>query len=325
MKTDSNQQWCPIVALRTVLGLLFMILMAASTSCSTASHTNVKPEGITVPLIIDGNRPYIELAFRRGDGSARKARFLVDTGGGAFLLTEPLARDLGVQWDRINREGDQQYGHAVNPPAAFVGPMQLALDPQRVMVVLGVDKILPQAPGGPREGVFPGHLLAQHDVVFDYPQGTFTLAAPGALKPKGILIPMPVAPESGFPRTEVKIDGRKYGFLLDTGASFTIVSEVLTKEWHKSHPEWRHYSGAYGEAATLGAQTLETMFIPEARWAGFEVRDIGVTSQAKGTFEEWMSSMMTAPIVGSLAGNVLTHYRLHLDYLHQTLYVSRAP
>jgi hypothetical protein len=35
-----------------------------------------------------------------------------------------------------------------------------------------------------------------------------------------------------------------------------------------------------------------------------------------------MSRMMTAPIVGSLAGNVLKHFRLELDYPNQTLYLE---
>lgn len=77
---------------------------------------------------------------------------------------------------------------------------------------------------------------------------------------------MPVSKKSGYPRTEVEVDGRKYGFLLDTGASFTMVSEVLLKSWGKEHQDWRRQSGAVGEAATLGGQTLETMFLPGGKW-----------------------------------------------------------
>jgi hypothetical protein len=35
-----------------------------------------------------------------------------------------------------------------------------------------------------------------------------------------------------------------------------------------------------------------------------------------------MSGMMKAPIVGSLAGNVLKHFRLDLDYPNEKLYLS---
>jgi len=43
---------------------------------------------------------------------------------------------------------------------------------------------------------------------------------------------------------------------------------------------------------------------------------------AGGTFERYMSSMMTAPIVGSLAGNVLRGFRVELDYPGKRLYLS---
>jgi hypothetical protein len=36
-----------------------------------------------------------------------------------------------------------------------------------------------------------------------------------------------------------------------------------------------------------------------------------------------MSQMMAAPIVGSLAGNVLKHFRVELDYANEKLYLSR--
>ena len=134
---------------------------------------------------------------------------------------------------------------------------------------------------------------------------------------------MPVSKQMGFPRTELEVNGVKYGFLLDTGASFTMVSEVLLKSWGKDHPDWKRSAGAVGDAATLGGQTLETMFVPAAKWGTQELKELGVTSQHEGTFEKWMSGMMTAPIEGSLAGNVLKQFRVELDYPNEKLYLSK--
>lgn len=117
--------------------------------------------------------------------------------------------------------------------------------------------------------------------------------------------------------------GVKYGFLIDTGASFTMVSEALLKTWGNDHHDWPRHTGAVGEAATLGGMTLETMFVPQGRWGPSELGEFGVVSQREGTFERWMSSMMSAPIVGSLAGNVLKHFRVELDYPHEKLYLSQ--
>jgi hypothetical protein len=170
--------------------------------------------------------------------------------------------------------------------------------------------------------MLPGHVLSRYHVVFDYPNATFTIARPGALTPRGSASPMPVGARSGFPRTEIEVNGEKYGFLLDTGASFTMVSDALLKKWGSDHPTWARHPGAYGEAATLGGQTLETMFVPAGVWQSHKLGEFGVTSQREGTFEGYMSRMMAAPIIGSLAGNVLKRFRVELDYANQTLYLS---
>jgi hypothetical protein len=133
---------------------------------------------------------------------------------------------------------------------------------------------------------------------------------------------MPVGPKSGYPRTEIEVAGTKYGLMIDTGASFTMVSEGLLQTWGRNHPEWPRYQGAYGEAKTLGGSTLETMTIPGGLWGTNKLAEFGVTSQREGHFEGVVSKWMAAPIVGSLAGNVLKRFRLVMDYPNAKLYIS---
>lgn len=299
----------------------FFVLMA--TLCSAMPLRAQGPrDSVTVPLIVEGNRPYVLVTFQKPDGSTRQARFLLDTGGGGFLLTEPLARELGLTMGPVSREEGQNYASVTSALTARIGTVSLALNPQRIVVIVGRDNVLPTATAGHAEGMVPGHVLARYHVVFDYPAATFTLASPGMITPRGTPVPMPVSTPQGFPRTEWEIGGTKYGMLLDTGASFTMVSEVRLKEWGQNHPEWPRHPGAFGEAATLGGQTLETMFLPQATWAAFPLREVGVVSQREGTFERFMSGMMRQPIVGSLAGNVLKGFRVELDYAHEKLYLS---
>jgi hypothetical protein len=300
--------------------LCFSVIVLALARVGSSAEKKPEADHVTVPLHVELNRPYIDVAFRRSDGAARTARFVVDSGGGAFLIAEPMARDLGLKWGQTMREEGQEFGRPAVPPVAFVGEMPLDLDSNRVLVVVGADHL--SIPGARADGLFPGHLLARYHVVFDYPNATFTLARPGTLKPQGNAMPMPVSKRSGFPRTELEVDGVKYGLLIDTGASFTMVSEVLLSSWGTRHPDWPRHPGAFGEAATLGGQTLETMFVPGGRWGQNVLGEFGVTSQKKGTFENWMSSMMTSPIVGSLAGNVLKRFRVELDYPNEKLYLS---
>ena len=299
-----------------------LLLLLSALRYPTSLLAQSAPDRVTVPLMVEGNRPYVLVTFRRPDGSERTARFLLDTGGGGFLLTEPLARELGLTMGAVSREEGQSFAPVTSPLQAWIGTLPLTLNPQRVAVMIGKENVLPTAAAGHAEGMVPGHVLARYHVVFDYPGETFTLALPGILTPRGTPLPMPVSKAQGFPRTEVEVDGSRYGMLLDTGASFTMVSEVLLKGWGKRHPEWPRHLGAFGDAATLGGQTLETMFVPQGAWGAFPLREFGVTSQREGTFERYMSGMMRGPIVGSLAGNVLKGFRVELDYAHETLYLS---
>jgi predicted aspartyl protease len=313
-----NRKLCP----KSLLGHAFLVLNVAMPLGLAWGQSRAGVEQVTVPLYLDGNRPYIDLTFRKSDGSTRAARFVVDTGGGGFIITEPVARDIGLKWDKTMREEGSEFAKPATLPVVSLGDMPIELNPDRVIVAVGVERVLPAAAGGRPEGLFPGHLLAHYEVVLDYPKAKFTLARPGALKPSGAALPMPVSRKTGFPRTEIKVEGVIYGFLLDTGASFTMVSEELLKSWGSQHPDWPRHPGAFGEAKTLGGQTLETMFVPGAQWGTNALGEFGVTSQTKGTFENYMSQMMTAPITGSLAGNVLKHFRIELDYADQKLYLS---
>ncbi len=278
----------------------------------------------TVPLIVEGNRPFIELSFHKPDGSVRKARFLIDTGGGGFLITEPLARDLGLRWGATTHEEGSEFAVVIDAPQVDVGNFRLKLNPQRTLVVIGTSSTLPRTAPGHADGTIPGHVLAQYDLVFDYPGKQFTIAQPHVLTHRGMERPMPVSKAAGFPRTEIVVNDTTYGLLIDTGASNTMVSEVALKAWGGSHPDWPRYPGAYGDAAMLGGQALETLFLPGAEWGSIHLAKFGVVSQHAGVFERYMSEMMAAPIIGSLAGNVLKSYRIELDYPDQRLYVSEG-
>ena len=280
------------------------------------------PDQSTVKLYVIGNRPYVDITLRKPDGSSRIGRFLVDSGGGAFILAQPLALGLGLTSQQIE-SNDGKFAKVDGPLEAKIGQVALVLDPERTLVAVDQDSLTPKGAPGRSDGMLPGHVLAQFHVVFDYPAGRFTIAKPGVLTPRGAASEMPVRTETGFPRTELVIDGKPHGFLLDTGAAFTMMSEVLLQSLSSEHSTWPRYHGAYGDAKLLGGQTLETLFLGEAAWAGHALSEVGVTSQKTGTFEQMMSGLMTAPIEGSLAGNVLKAFRVELDYPNQKLYLSK--
>lgn len=290
--------------------------------CTLAAAAD-EPTSATVPLHIAHDRPFVDLEFTLADGSPRMARFWVDTGGGGFLLSERLAKDLGLELGApIQAEGSEFA--PVAPPKVRVGGMHLDLTGARCAAMIGTSSAFS---GVDCEGLFPAHVLRRYHVVFDYPERSFSLAKPGAATPRGEALEAPVHEGSGFPRVELEIAGKKHGFLLDTGASFTMVSEAQIDAWSSEHPDWPTMKGAVGRANMIGGPmevrgTL--MRLPGAKLGGFTLAGPAVISRPAGTFEQYMSSMMAAPIIGALGGNVLREFRVEIDYAAGKVYLTRS-
>ncbi len=123
----------------------------------------------STPLIIEGNRPFIDTVIELNGGGSESARLWVDTGGGAFIVTEALARKLGLEWGEAFEEDTKTLGRALAVPLVTIGGFPLELVSDRVFVELGADNLLPKGAPGRAEGMLPGHVLARHHVVFDYP------------------------------------------------------------------------------------------------------------------------------------------------------------
>ncbi|MFD1731489.1 aspartyl protease family protein [Deinococcus malanensis] len=133
-----------------------------------------------------------------------------------------------------------------------------------------------------------------------------------------------IYPSTAFVRVELEIMGERLGFLLDTGASYSMISEAVWQRWHAAHSHWPTTRGAYGYAQMTGSADegeLGMIRVPEATLGDIRLSNPGFVTRPEGVFERYMSSMMTAPIVGALAGNVLRHLCLTIDYQRQRLHV----
>src|SRR5579872_919597 len=129
-------------------------------------------DATTVQLFVVGNRPYADIDLHGPGGQAKTARFLLDSGGGGFIVTEPVAKALGLTWGNALQENGKSFGPFTLPPVAAVGGLTLPIDKTRAAALLGADRELCPAAPGSADGQIPGHLLARYHVVFDYPHGT---------------------------------------------------------------------------------------------------------------------------------------------------------
>jgi hypothetical protein len=282
----------------------------------------VTMQGITVPLYIEHDRPYINLDILGSEDSPHETLFLVDTGGGSFLLPEAIAHKVGMLLtgkDLIRESGSVL--ERISPPRVFVGGMPLDLAQTDAFVVLeeGAFK---------REyGLISGHILARYRVTFDYPHQQFMLAAPGAFVSLGKAFNTPVHQKSSFPRIEVVIDGQRYGMLLDTGASCTMISSTLLEKWAARHPDWPVASGGAVGTANMGIRAVDEgvfmLRIADLQFGPFHLQGICAVSRPTGTFEQWLSQWTTEPVVGALAGNVLKLFRVEIDYTSGITYFEQ--
>src|SRR5215472_17822307 len=107
--------------------LVVFVGSAAFEAPSRQVKSSAESRSATVPLYAIGNRAHIDLDLVRADGSTRRARFIVDTGGGAFLLAESLAKDIGLNPNGpAIKEGESHFRPAPRP-GARVGGVDLDL------------------------------------------------------------------------------------------------------------------------------------------------------------------------------------------------------
>src|SRR5215472_18711619 len=127
-----------------IAGSLAVARQTVSPSPATENSVPASaPSATTVPLIFEDNRVFVELSFRRPDGSFRKARAWVDTGGGWFAITERVANDIGAQRKGAPFESDEQQAVDIDSPAAYLGDLALDVSSARAAAILGSDRISP--------------------------------------------------------------------------------------------------------------------------------------------------------------------------------------
>lgn len=157
--------------------------------------------------------PIIELEFPMQSGKLSKARFIVDTGGGALLLGNKLMAELRAKADGPPIEDEGSPIQPLIPMQVELGGMALDLTGTSVA---GLPASEWPGPRNEAEGIIPASLLRHYDVVFDYPGHKFSLGKTGSIEFQGTKVPAPISSDAGFPRIEATIAGSKFGFLLDT-------------------------------------------------------------------------------------------------------------
>lgn len=303
--------------------MLFAVWTAGALApavCALGANAGPVPATITVPMQVELNRPYIDVTLTSPAGHSVTAHAYIDTGGGALLLSAGLAKQLALQ---ATGKPERSQGETLAPtamPALRIGGKPIDASGAPAYIAVDAADTLPHTDA---QMMLPGRALRQHVVVFDYPAHTFTLADPAAFKPNGTA--MQATFGGGMPVVHASVAGQGYDFLLDAGGQYCMVSIAKLDAWAKRHPDWPRITGAYGPANMLFGKSeaqLSMLRIASLQWGPFRIDSVGAVSRGVGAYERFMSGVVGTPIIGSIGGNVLRHFKVTIDYPAGKIYLA---
>jgi hypothetical protein len=263
-----------------------------------------------MPVRVRFNRVIADLDVR-GERKATLS-FILDTGGGSMIFSHPAAERAGLRptSPAVMQEGVRM--RIAASPKLNVAGVPIAIPQGRAVILTDA----PWAyPGVHASGAFPVPLVRPHVVVLDYPRARLAVDVPPDIGAATVAVE--IHEQTGFIRVPMTMAGKRYFFLLDTGGSCCMFSRVIIEQLRQEHPDWPLVHGAYGYGNMLGGEaeaSAEMLLVSGASIAGIRLPPFAVVSRPVGTYERWMSSMMTGEVVGSISGNLLRDFRLRIDY-----------
>jgi predicted aspartyl protease/Flp pilus assembly protein TadD len=271
-------------------------------SVSGASQTSMRFE-------MPNNRPIISV---RVNGRKEPLRFVLDTGSGISVISDETAKQLGIK--AVARGGmARAVGGKFEIVSGFLQSMEIG-DARIENVPVYIrhfynDDI-------PVDGYIGLAVVTKYVTTVDYGARTFSLKRQrsnaddaSAISQSGIEIPIRTT-SSGFLSGEVQVEGvtRPLNFIIDTGASITVVSEKLMELDEMSsfkHPARMRVYGAAGIAE--GVQTLVLPRILLGSHArekvDVAVLDLEAVNETTGFIQN-----------GIIGGNFLRHFRVTFDF-----------
>jgi hypothetical protein len=298
------------------------VLLAAAAMALASFAAEAGPG--TAKLEFDHGRMIVELELRRADGSWRAARAWIDTGGTDMTLSEPLARDLGIDLPALPAAANGAWKANVPLPALRLAGVPLDVQGMAFSVRPGRFPM----PGIPADCVLVPRCLRKLHVVFDGPERTLAVARPGAVIPRGEAVPCRVHPLTGLFMVEATVAGEEVALGVDTGSAGTWVSDRLVSAWSSRFPGRPQATGAAGSTNFFGfpfeANGLLALMPPLAIGAMAVSGEVAVLGLDQGLFD-WYAQKSAAPVAGFLGAGLISRCRLEVDFSGQMSWWTVGP
>ncbi|HKQ52203.1 MAG TPA: pepsin/retropepsin-like aspartic protease family protein, partial [Pyrinomonadaceae bacterium] len=274
---------------------------------SGASQTSVRFE-------MPNNRPIISV---RVNGRKEPLRFVLDTGSGISVISDETAKHLGLK--PVARGGmARAVGGKFEIVYGFLRSLEIG-DVKVESVPVYIRRFYNDEVQV--DGYIGLAVVNRYLVTVDYGARTFTLARPGAVarmaadparQPAslgGIEIPFR-STSSGFLSGEVQVEGvaHPFNFIIDTGASISVVSEKMMELDEMStfkHPRRMKIYGAAGIAEGVQTLVLPRVLLGTQSREKLDVAvlDLEPVNETTGFVQS-----------GIIGGNFLRHFRVTFDF-----------
>jgi hypothetical protein len=197
------------------------------------------------------------------------------------------------------------------------------------------------------ELMLPASMLRDYVLTLDYPAQVFALQAPETVRPKGVVFPIAIHPQTGLAAIAAEIAGRRENFVIDAGAGYSWMRGDLGDALLQSDPSLQRATGAVGQSNSnmvdfdleKRGRQLRAPFVIVGANARLELGAVGflATAPLLGAFAEkvtgnifWDGVAKAAPtiegepVAGWLGANALQPFVLTIDYPHAVSYWRRV-
>lgn len=303
--------------MRLVAALVAILLLAGVAVAQPATNS------ATVPITLDHNRIIIDVYLPMADGSKTRVRGWVDNGNPDLWITERLAKKLGLELSGEAKpalEGQQRTSQA--PREMQIGAMTISLAGIKDAHAVDQKSI---GPGLSAEINLPSKLLRSYDVLVDYPNREFTIAAPGAIHFQGTAAKVNLNSENALVQIAGTVAGEKQNFGLDLGATVSLLASDVISKWREANPTWPHMTGAIGPANLWGLEgeaEWELLRIPQMQYAGVTLTQV-IAAGLPRPIMTYIEKRAGVPTIGLIGADALLNYRVGLDYTHSTVYFQQ--
>ncbi len=237
--------------------------------------------------------------------------FVLDTGANLAIITEELAKDLILQ-NTETKEGLGAGGKRIKVKLGEVSSFSVG-SAKIENAKVGVMQTLPKCIG---QGVVGYDFLKHYVLIIDYIENKFYLTPPEEYRDDKYtqtgIIPFKISRQDRpLILVNTIINSQKtYQFILDTGASFTVISPTLAYEMGVTGTMDDTLIGASGAVRSSSA-IINTLSIDNTSITNVSVMIANAFSQ--------LNEVIGTVIDGIIGYNILREFRIIINYPKETL------